>query len=119
MAALANFGSRFLFSEFMSFEYAVVAAFFVGLASGFLLSRRYVFQQSDNELHTEMFYYVLVNLLALVQTWLLSVYGALWLTDFWPLQIAQASAHLAGIMLPVITSYFGHKYLTFREASQE
>ena len=29
--------------------------------------------------------------------------------------LAETLAHIAGIMLPVFTSYLGHKYLTFRE----
>jgi putative flippase GtrA len=93
----------------------VVLAFCVGLAVGFFLSRRYVFVRSANSLAVEMAYYLLVNLLALVQTWLLSIYGARWLEPALGLQLAQASAHLAGIMLPVFSSYLGHRYFTFRE----
>jgi putative flippase GtrA len=114
-AALANFGSRFLFSEFMAFEYAVVLAFFVGLGTGFILSRSYVFAPSQHAVHVEMTYYLFVNLLALLQTWLLSVYLAKILTPQLGQAMAQAVAHLAGIMLPVITSYFGHRYFTFKE----
>jgi putative flippase GtrA len=117
LAALANFSSRFLFSLFMPFEGAVVMAFLVGLASGFILSRHYVFANSGNALHVQIGYYLLVNLLALVQTWLLSVYGARWLTPQLGLELAQALAHLAGIMLPVFSSYFGHRYFTFKEHS--
>ncbi len=115
VAALANFGSRFLFSEFMSFEYAVTAAFFVGLGTGFLLARKFVFHNSANSARMEIFYYLLVNLLALVQTWLLSVYLAAELAPLMGVQTGQASAHMAGIMLPALTSYLGHKYFTFRE----
>jgi putative flippase GtrA len=115
VAALANFGSRFLFSVYMSFEYAVTAAFFVGLATGFLLARKFVFHNSANSLGMEILYYLVVNLLALVQTWLLSVYLAAELVPVMGLQIGQASAHMAGIMLPTLTSYLGHKYFTFRE----
>lgn len=115
LAALANFGSRFLFSEFMAFEYAVTAAFFVGLGTGFLLARRFVFRNSANSLGAEIGYYLLVNLLALLQTWLLSVYLASELVPVLGLQLGQAAAHMAGIILPTLTSYLGHKYFTFRE----
>ena len=113
-AALMNFGSRFLFSEFMSFGYAVVCAFCVGLASGFLLSRFFVFDASRHGLVHELTLYVGVNLVALAQTWLLSVYLAVALEPELGVAGAEALAHLGGIMLPVVTSYFGHKYLTFR-----
>ena len=118
LAALANFGSRFGFSAFMPFEWAVVCAFFIGLASGFLLSKFFVFASSDNSLQQQISYYVLVNLLALVQTWLVSVYGARWLSPGLGVEWAQAVAHLLGIMLPVFTSYYGHRVFTFRERQQ-
>ena len=66
LAALANFGSRFVFSQWVAFEYAVVLAFFVGLTTGFLLSRRFVFARSSNSLGVEIGYYCLVNFLALL-----------------------------------------------------
>jgi len=119
IAASANFGSRFLFSEFVAFEAAVVLAFMVGLATGFLLSRAYVFMASANSLGREAIWYVIVNLLALAQTWLVSVYLARALGDGMGVELAQATAHLAGIILPVISSYFGHKYLTFRERAAD
>jgi VIT1/CCC1 family predicted Fe2+/Mn2+ transporter len=28
--------------------------------------------------------------------------------------VAEALAHLVGVLVPVVTSYFGHKFLTFR-----
>ena len=115
LAALANFASRFAFSEFMAFEYAVTCAFFVGLSSGFLLNRNFVFQGSANSLRQQMLYYFLVNMLALLQTWLLSVYLAHLLAPSLGTQVGQAIAHIAGIMLPTLTSYLGHKYFTFRE----
>jgi putative flippase GtrA len=113
-AALMNFGSRLLFSLCMGFEYAVVCAFFVGLTSGFVLSKRFVFDNSTRRLHHEIVFFVAVNLLALLQTWLLSVYLAGLLSPVLGAARGEALAHLAGIMLPVISSYFGHKYFTFR-----
>jgi len=43
VAAAMNWGSRFVFSRWMSFELAVVFAFCVGLATGFVLMRAFVF----------------------------------------------------------------------------
>jgi putative flippase GtrA len=57
-----------------------------------------------------------VNLLALVQVWLISVglvrlvfpaIGFIWQ--------AETMAHAIGVVSPVITSYFAHKYYSFRE----
>ena len=121
LAALCNFGSRFLYSIFVDFGTAVVLAFITGLTAGYLLNKRYVFTTSANSRAHELSWFLFINLLALVQTWGLSVY----LAQLLPKVIfthtasggewAEATAHLAGILLPVFTSYVGHRYLTFRE----
>lgn len=115
-AALLNFGSRLLFSEFMPFAHAVVLAFCVGLTSAFLLSRRFVFGPSGRGMPREIVWFVAVNLAALAQTWLLSIWLAGLLVPRLGTRSGEALAHFAGIMLPVVNSYFGHRYLTFRAA---
>ena len=115
LAACANFGSRFLFSNWVDYQWAVLMAFCVGLSSGFLLNKYFVFARSSRRVRVEFSLYLAVNLFALAQTWLVSVYGAAWLEPAIGLGPAQALAHLAGILCPVVSSYFGHKYFTFRE----
>jgi len=121
LAALLNFGSRFLYNLFVDFSTAVVLAFFTGLTAGYLLSKRYVFTSSGNSVTQEIFWFVLVNLFALAQTWGLSVYLAHMLPGYLHFagarsnELADAIAHGAGVLLPVFTSYIGHMYLTFRE----
>jgi len=117
-AALLNFGSRIVFSLFMPFEVAVVVAFCVGLSTAFVLSRRFVFGPSSRGLSREMGWFLTVNLLALAQTWLLSVWLAGLLVPRFGSAPGEAMAHFAGIMLPVFSSYFGHMYLTFRRPGQ-
>ena len=59
--------------------------------------------------------FVLINLLALVQVWLISVGLANWIFPMvglvWQ---AELIAHIVGVLSPVVTSYFGHRYFTFR-----
>ena len=121
LAALVNFGSRFFYNLFVDFSTAVVLAFFTGLTTGYVLNKLYVFTNSRNTIAQEMGWFVFINLLALLQTWGLSVYLAHLLPEFLPVQnqsgieLARALAHGAGVLFPVFTSYLGHKYLTFRE----
>jgi putative flippase GtrA len=121
LAALLNFGSRFFYNLFVNFSTAVVLAFFTGLTAGYLLNKRYVFTTSGNSVTQEITWFVLVNLFALAQTWGLSVYLAHVLPGYLEFagarsnELAEAIAHGAGVLLPVFTSYIGHKYLTFRE----
>lgn len=114
-AAGLNWGSRFLFSEIFSFEVAVVLAFFVGLLSGFVLMRVFVFDGVNKPVAPQMGKYVAVNMFALLQTLLISLFLARWLllsvgiSDY-----AEALGHLVGVLVPVVTSYFFHKFYTFR-----
>ena len=115
VAALANYGSRFLFSLRFDYEIAICLAFVVGLATGFLLMRRYVFMAHDKPLRPQVIKYVAVNGLALLQTLAISLLLARWL---FPLigvdRHAEAIAHAVGVAVPVVTSYFGHRLSTFR-----
>ena len=115
LAASLNWASRFLFSLWMPFEYAVVAAFFVGLSSGYILMRLYVFETKQASAVLQVSKYVAVNMLALVQTLLISVLLLHWvLPGMGIIDYADATAHLVGVLVPVVTSYFGHKLITFR-----
>lgn len=114
-AAGLNWGSRFLFSDFFRFEVAVVLAFLVGLLSGFILMRLFVFHATGKPIIPQAGKYVAVNLLALVQTLLISLVLARWvLPSIGIVEHAEALAHLVGVLVPVVTSYFGHKRWSFR-----
>jgi putative flippase GtrA len=115
VAAALNWGSRFLFSEFVRFEVAVVLAFLVGLLSGFILMRVFVFSGGGKPIAPQAGKYVAVNLFALLQTLVISLVLARWLLpSVGIVEHAEALAHLVGVLVPVVTSYFGHKFLTFR-----
>lgn len=115
LAALINFGSRFVFSLWFPFEVAVVLAFICGLVSGFLLIRFVVFSGTEVSLASSAWRYVAINALALAQTWLISVLLAEYvLPGLGMEQGREALAHAVGIAVPVVTSYIGHKRLTFK-----
>lgn len=115
VAALANYGSRFFFGIWFVFEISVVLAFVVGLVVGFFLMRSYVFQGSGKPFSSQVFMYVTINMFGLLQTVAVS---SLMLRVVLPGLVsnehAEAYAHAVGISVPIITSYFGHKFLTFR-----
>ncbi len=119
LAAGANVGSRIFFSRWLTFEYAVLCAFVVGLATGFALMRTYVFAASGRSLPGQVAWFVGVNLLALAQTFLVSVALAQWALPAMGVRAhAEAVGHLVGVITPVVTSYFGHRLITFRKIRQ-
>ena len=114
-AALANIGTRVIFSNFFSYEVSILLSFCVGLTTGFILMKEYVFDLSNNSLATQILRYVLVNLAALLQTFLISIYlNKLLLLYFDNSNFTETTAHSIGVIFPVFTSYFAHKIFTFK-----
>lgn len=114
-AAAANYGSRFLFNRWMTYEQAIVMAYLVGMIVAFVLMRSHVFGARAKAMGPQIVKFIAVNLLAVAQTLVISIALARWgLPAVGVIHQAEALGHLAGVLFPVITSYFGHKLLTFR-----
>jgi len=113
-AAGVNFISRIFLNEYMSFRWAVFLAYLVGMLTAYLFSRWFVFEASGKHPGHELFYFTLVNLAAVAQVWLISVglaeylFPAIGFTFFY-----HEIAHLIGLAVPAVTSYYGHKYFSF------
>lgn len=114
IAALVNLLSRYALNHVMSFEAAVVVAYLLGMATAYLLARRFVFDASGRSVASEVRRFVLVNLVALGFVWAISVglarivFPAIGFT--WH---ADDIAHLIGVLAPAVTSYIGHRFYTF------
>ncbi len=77
--------------------------------------RVFVFDGIGKPVASQVGWYVIVNLFALLQTLAISVVLARWvLPSIGIVNGGEALAHLVGVLVPVVTSYFGHKLLTFR-----
>jgi putative flippase GtrA len=114
-AAAANWLSRFPLEHFMSFSAAVVVAYIVGMVIAFTLFNRYVFTSSTRPLAEQIKFFVLVNIAGIVQVWIVSmvlVYHAFPAIGFVG-PLAEPVAHGLAIGVPTISSYFGHRLLTF------
>jgi 4-hydroxybenzoate polyprenyltransferase/putative flippase GtrA len=114
LAALANWGSRFIFQPFMNLSLAVVAAYVVGMLVSFTLNRLWVFEPSGRRIADEAVRFTLVNIVSFGLVWLITlglaemVFPAVGFT--WH---ADAVAHGIGVVSPAAASYLGHRYFTF------
>lgn len=119
VAALVNIVSRVGFSRLLRFELAVLAAYGVAMVTAYVLARRYVFVASRQSIKRSFATFALVNLVAVLQTWLVSI-GLRHLLP--PLigitALVDLIAHGCGVIVPVFTSFLGHKHLSFRESGQ-
>lgn len=116
-AALVNWLSRIAFSSMgLGYTLAIVCAYVIGMATAYVLNKRFVFEASGRTAQSEVWRFVLVNVVALAQVWAVSVVFERWLLpamgwDWRPEEVA----HAIGVISPVLTSYLGHRYFTFRK----
>jgi putative flippase GtrA len=115
-AAAANFLSRFAFSHWMPFEAAVVLSYIVGMVVGFTLMRRFAFKPGATPVSRQVLGYCVVNAAGVLQAVIVSSLALRWLFPkiFDEPSAMEPLAHLIGIAVPTVSSYFGHRYITFR-----
>jgi putative flippase GtrA len=114
-AATVNFLTRILYNEAMPFSIAVVCSYVTGMVTAFVLNRMFVFRGSSQPVHHAAGYFVLVNLVAIAQTWAVSVAMLHYVLPYFGItRYAPELAHAAGIVVPVFTSFLGHKHFSFR-----
>ena len=116
IAAGINFVSRIGFSEFFSYRISIVLAYIVGMVIAFMLFKHYVFEKSDRHYIEEVKGFVIVNLFGIIQVWLISIGLAEYFFpymsfSFYPNEVA----HFIALGIPAISSYFGHKYFSFKK----
>ncbi len=114
LAAAVNFGSRILYNRWLDFSSAVVLAYLTGMVTAFILARRFVFTEGSQTVQRSAMFFVMVNGVAVLQTWGISM------ALYYLLPIAGITrwvpeiAHAVGVVVPVFTSYLGHKKFSFR-----
>lgn len=115
VAALVNFGSRMLYSRWVDLPVAVVLAYLTGMVTAFVLARALVFRNSTQSTPRSALYFVLVNVVAVLQTLVVTLLLARWLLPAMGVQrFVPEIAHAVGVVLPVFSSYIGHKKWSFR-----
>ncbi len=114
LAALVNLTTRYFLTPALGFEVSVIVAYLIGMVTAYVLFRLFVFGHSGRSIVSEAYRFVLVNLLAIVLVWLVSVglarnlfpaIGLVW--------HAEDLAHFIGVCVPAASSFVGHRYFTY------
>lgn len=117
-AAAAQWGSRFVFSAFFDYGWAVALAYLVGLTTAFVLNRLFVFGASGRSVTREMTYFALVNAVSFPIVWIVSIaLGVHLLPHLMERTWAEAIGNAIGIISPAGLSFVLHKFFTFRRAA--
>jgi putative flippase GtrA len=114
-AAGVNFGSRIVYNRWMDFSPAVIFAYITGMITAFILAKIFVFKASTQSMGRSAFFFTLVNIFAVAQTWVISMGLAYYLLPWCGIvYLEKEIAHGVGVLVPAFTSYLGHKYWSFR-----
>lgn len=114
-AAAVNVGSRVFYDFWTSYAVAIVLAYLTGLITAFLLTRTYVFPRGQNGFGRSAFKFTMVNGVAVLQTWAVSIFLAKYALPSLGLRhFVHEVAHMVGVAVPIFTSYVGHKRWSFR-----
>lgn len=115
VAAFVNLFARFVFNRVMPFEAAVALAFPFGVITAYILAKAFVFDASTIPVRAQLARFTAVNVLALVQVWVVSVglarvvfpsLGMSWRPD--------DLAHLIGVASPAVFAYVLHQRYSFQ-----
>ena len=115
ISAFVNWSSRIAYSQFMPFSSAVLAGYLTGMTVAFVLFRRFVFPKSDRSVRRQIGWFVMVNAVGVTEVWLVSM---LLVKIMFPAVgfhwHPEAVGHALALCTPVISSFLGHKFLTYR-----
>jgi len=110
-----NLGSRVIFSLWIPFEWALIASHLCGMFTAYMLTKVFVFERSGSPAHVELTRFAGVNVVSVTITWIVAVGLARFVfprlgVHEYPLLIA----HLAGLAVASVASFFGHRDFSFR-----
>lgn len=119
LAALINWLARIGLSSTMPFTEAIVVAYLIGMAAGFVLYRGIVWPASGKDWHQQLAPFIVVNLMGagvvLVSTLaLVQVASLLGLRT----PLSEALCHGLAIAIGAAFNYYGHNRFTFGTAER-
>jgi putative flippase GtrA len=116
IAAAVNFGSRIVLNNHFGFSTSIILAYILGMITAFILAKFLVFKTSSQSTLKSIFYFILVNAAAILQTWAVSLGLAFYLLPYLGIEHdVKEIAHLVGVIVPVFTSFLGHKHFSFKQ----
>lgn len=118
ISLIINFCSRIIYNYSFSFSTSIILAYVTGMIAAFTLGKLFVFKNSKQTLTRSIIFFILVNLVGMLQTWFFSLLLAYYVLPALDVQShTRVIAHLLGLTSPMFTSFLGHKFFTFRESS--
>lgn len=74
-----------------------------------------MFTETSQGIHRSVLFFTLVNMVAVVQTWAISMGLANYIPPSFNItRFVPEITHAVGVVVPVVTSYLGRKHWSFR-----
>jgi putative flippase GtrA len=119
IAAGVNVISRIALGFITTYELSIVLAYLCGMTTAYTLNKAFVFEPSGRPVREEYFRFAIVNLIAVIQVWIISVGLARFLFPELGFQWhGETVAHIIGVIVPTVSSYIGHQYFSFAAVSR-
>jgi putative flippase GtrA len=116
-AAVLHWLARLFLSFWLVFPVAVGLAYGVGLATAFVLNRRFVFPNSSRPMGDQVRSFVSVNLLFFPVVWGCALLLNTYVLPFTGMERhTEEVAHAIAIAVPMLATFLIYKYSTFRGA---
>jgi putative flippase GtrA len=115
-AALANWFSRMLIGQWLSFSWSVIAAYAVGMTVAFLLNSVFVFPGSDKSWQRQAFGFAAVNFAFAPVVWAASLLLERGLMRAGMIRHTQPIAHGVAVLIPAVATFLIYKLVVFRGA---
>jgi putative flippase GtrA len=115
IAAVINVVSRVIYGAWVNYSLSIVLAYLTGMVAAFFMTRRFVFPPGRNGVGCSAAIFALVNAVALLQIWGVSITLADHVCPALGMgQHSETTAHVIGVGVPAFTSYIGHRKWSFR-----
>lgn len=115
VAAILHWLARVLFSVWLPFSWAVVAAYAVGMTVAFLLNSFFVFGNSEKAKHKQARDFVVVNVSLFPLVWFASIEINKGLKAFGMVRHSEELAHAIAVALPIIGTFLIYKFFAFKD----
>ena len=115
IAAAINFISRIGLNQYFSYSTSIILAYIIGMVIAFIMFKQYVFAKSGQHYLKEVRGFVIVNIFGIIQVWAISIALAEYFFPYISFTFySKEIAHFIALGIPAISSYFGHKYFSFK-----
>ncbi len=114
-SAIINIISRIILSIFFEFQVSIFFAYLFGMITAYLLAKKYVFLNPISSNKKSFLAFIFVNILAILQTYFVSNFFRQFLGSFiLSNNLNDFISHCIGVAIPIFSSFYGHKYISFR-----